>query len=619
MLYERLHLTTGSIVVPGYIAVFLVYPMVVVATFVNALLSYVYHEPLLAQALHALRPHQVHADGVDLDLDPDDRCSSSAHRGRGCGRATSRCSSAPATSCRRLIAHDMGRQGIKRTTKAVLLAGVIVSLADRPRAGAAAEGRQRPRPAGRLRHDVDRQPLDPAWPCCCRRPRRGVSPSNYNLSPAASSARRTSACSWAIRIRSLVAFTIALRHVPARALRVDERADPLRSPEVLGDAADIVDDLVDPAVGRTIVLQCPRHQPSRPGVDGLDAAVRAGPAGQRHGPHQPASGGGRAVGLAAAFVVPTTWWIQSIVEGGTLALPWIDVVAVDLRDHLLEVGPPAVPPLPPGSEEVDDDIDEDPTISTSDYVEIVVAEFERRASPGCRAPPVADLRRGVRAGVRGRRRRCGGSRGATPTRRGTAHLAVRRATQGRPAVEQPAGGNGAAPRMPDDLSDIDWSAFVPNVYSIDSTGWSATGNKRWQRRSPRRLGRRRPLARRSASPPTTATPASPESRRGWSRHATTAGDGAACDNAPGLSAREIASRARLPGIRSRARLTLLVSPRRRRRRRRRWSRCRGCCSARLPDPRRRRWRSRPSAGTPAPSRRTRGSASFPSRLGSACR
>ena len=28
-------------------------------------------------------------------------------------------------------------------------------------------------------------------------------------------------------------------------------------------------------------------------------------------------------GLAAAFVVPTTWWIQSIVEGGTLELPWI--------------------------------------------------------------------------------------------------------------------------------------------------------------------------------------------------------------------------------------------------------------------------------------------------------
>ena len=37
---ERLHLTTGSIVVRGYIAVFLVYPMVVVATFANALLSH---------------------------------------------------------------------------------------------------------------------------------------------------------------------------------------------------------------------------------------------------------------------------------------------------------------------------------------------------------------------------------------------------------------------------------------------------------------------------------------------------------------------------------------------------------------------------------------------------
>ena len=45
MLYERLHLTTGSIVVPGYIAMFLVYPMVVVATFVNALALLLPDEP----------------------------------------------------------------------------------------------------------------------------------------------------------------------------------------------------------------------------------------------------------------------------------------------------------------------------------------------------------------------------------------------------------------------------------------------------------------------------------------------------------------------------------------------------------------------------------------------
>ena len=101
----------------------------------------------------------------------------------------------------------------------------------------------------------------------------------------------------------------------SRALRVDERAHPLRSPEVLGDAADIVDDVVDVVVGGTIVLQRPRHESPRPGLDGIDSIVRTGPARQRHGSHQSAPRGDR-LRLAAAFVVPTTWWIQSIVEGG---------------------------------------------------------------------------------------------------------------------------------------------------------------------------------------------------------------------------------------------------------------------------------------------------------------
>ena len=47
LLYERRHLTTGSIVVPGYIATFLVYPLIIVATFLNALLSYVIVNKLL--------------------------------------------------------------------------------------------------------------------------------------------------------------------------------------------------------------------------------------------------------------------------------------------------------------------------------------------------------------------------------------------------------------------------------------------------------------------------------------------------------------------------------------------------------------------------------------------
>ena len=38
--YQRTHLTTGSIVVPGYVGLFLFLPLTVVATFVNALTTY---------------------------------------------------------------------------------------------------------------------------------------------------------------------------------------------------------------------------------------------------------------------------------------------------------------------------------------------------------------------------------------------------------------------------------------------------------------------------------------------------------------------------------------------------------------------------------------------------
>ena len=37
LLYERRHLTTGSIVVPGYIATFIAMPFTIIATFLNAL------------------------------------------------------------------------------------------------------------------------------------------------------------------------------------------------------------------------------------------------------------------------------------------------------------------------------------------------------------------------------------------------------------------------------------------------------------------------------------------------------------------------------------------------------------------------------------------------------
>ena len=47
LMYERRHLTTGSIVVPGYIASFIVFPLIILATFFNALVSYLIVNKLL--------------------------------------------------------------------------------------------------------------------------------------------------------------------------------------------------------------------------------------------------------------------------------------------------------------------------------------------------------------------------------------------------------------------------------------------------------------------------------------------------------------------------------------------------------------------------------------------
>ena len=48
------------------------------------------------------------------------------------------------------------------------------------------------------------------------------------------------------------------------------------------------------------------------------------------------------------------------------------------------------------------------------------------------------------------------------------------ARAGRPWSGRPAA------KVPDDLSESRLDDLVPNVYSIDSTAWSARGNKRWQ-------------------------------------------------------------------------------------------------------------------------------------------
>ena len=160
MLYERFHLTTGSIVVPGYIAVFLVYPMVVVATFVNALLSYTIMN-------HFLRKHfmlygktkftlmaliSISIQTIMLKVSPvrpvvvgEQHPAVRRRRLRGAG------ADRPRHGPPRHQANDEG--GARCRSRRF--------RTDRSRPAAATEGSQRPRSPCRLRHDVDRQSLDP--------------------------------------------------------------------------------------------------------------------------------------------------------------------------------------------------------------------------------------------------------------------------------------------------------------------------------------------------------------------------------------------------------------------------------------------------------------------------
>jgi poly-gamma-glutamate biosynthesis protein PgsC/CapC len=126
LLYERLHLTTGSIVVPGYIAIFLVYPLVIVATFLNAIISYALMNKVIRRKFMlfgrtkftVMALISISIQALMLKVSPQGRWlwEDQIPLFVGAGYVV------PA-----LIAHDMGRQGIKRTTKAVLLAGVIVA------------------------------------------------------------------------------------------------------------------------------------------------------------------------------------------------------------------------------------------------------------------------------------------------------------------------------------------------------------------------------------------------------------------------------------------------------------------------------------------------------------
>ncbi len=127
LLYERRHVTTGSIVVPGYIAVFLLQPIVLATTALVAGIAYWFVNRLLTRwvllygrvKFTALVLVSMVLQILLLKTTPETAWlwESSAPLVVAAGYVV------PA-----LIAHDMGRQGIKKTLAAVAASGAIVAI-----------------------------------------------------------------------------------------------------------------------------------------------------------------------------------------------------------------------------------------------------------------------------------------------------------------------------------------------------------------------------------------------------------------------------------------------------------------------------------------------------------
>jgi poly-gamma-glutamate biosynthesis protein PgsC/CapC len=125
--YERRHLTTGSIVVPGYIAVASLQPLVIVATLLNAFASYWIVNKLLPRwvllygrtKFSVLVVLSIAIQFILLRLSPATSYlwESDIPLFVGVGYVI------PA-----LIAHDMARQGIRRTASAVARAAAWVAV-----------------------------------------------------------------------------------------------------------------------------------------------------------------------------------------------------------------------------------------------------------------------------------------------------------------------------------------------------------------------------------------------------------------------------------------------------------------------------------------------------------
>jgi len=473
MLYERMHLTTGSIVVPGYIAVFLVYPMVVVATFVNALLSY-------AIMNHFLRKHfmlygrakftlmaliSISIQTIMLKVSPSGPWlwESNIPLFVGAGYVV------PA-----LIAHDMGRQGIKRTSKAVLLAGVIVAAPIGVALALQLKGVNDLAPLAGFGTMSIANRWIPVAVLLSAAASWGVA-QNYNLKSGGFVGAAYVGMFMGDPFQVVIAFTIAVvtylivRHLLMNVLILFGRrkfsamllTSSMISWTLLWFGPSFFSSRVTSHLDLASMALTPLFIPGLLAND-MD----------RTSPVRVMAG----AGLAAAFVVPTTWWIQSIVEGGNLHLPWIGLAIATfvtifwktMRQLYRHFRPVEESDSAQHAIEEDEDLDDD--YSAGVLVEVAVVEaapvlvpaseptFEEEFEPEFEVEPAA-------AAVQ------------IPPEKLTWPYVDRRKAN-RPWSNRPAAT--VQPKVPDDLSEIDWAAFVPNVYSIDSTGWSAKGNKRWQ-------------------------------------------------------------------------------------------------------------------------------------------
>ena len=469
MLYERVHLTTGSIVVPGYIAVFLIYPMVVVATFVNALLSY-------GIMNHFLRKHfmlygktkftlmaliSISIQTLMLKLSPSGPWlwESNIPLFVGAGYVV------PA-----LIAHDMGRQGIKRTTKAVLLAGVIVAV---PIALALIL---------RLKGVNDLAPLAgfgtmsiasrwiPVAVLLSAASSWGVA-QNYNFKSGGFVGAAYVGMFMGDPYQVAIAFAVALftfalvRYVLMNYLILFGRrkfsAMLLTSSMISWTLLWVGPSFLSARVTSHLDLASMALTPLF--VPGLLANDM-----DRTSPLRVVAG----AGLAAAFVVPTTWFIQSLVEGTHIGPPWM---ALALATFVIIFWKQArqlyrhYRPVQVAEEtEIDDDdysseiLDDEPVWTSAELDEPLDEELVGAMERWYDEDLDDDLDKEFEE--------------LMPT---VAHdeqtwPVVDRRKAGRPWSDRPAA------TVPDDLSSLDWTDLVPNVYSIDSTAWSAKGNKRWQ-------------------------------------------------------------------------------------------------------------------------------------------